>query len=421
MNSYIFLKIFKFVFKSAINLVGIILAFFFFIFIKLISPFILIRFSNIISTRLGHFLEDVDIYLSCKKKKLNNSDLKKYRNSIDIFYFRSKVCNKYVAKIIKKKLIIFPYFLMFWVDRINNIFVKFFNLENIHENGAAKNGDYNYPPLLNRDIFGCFNEEANFSFELKEKKKGFEILKRLGINSKYVCIYTRDSKYLSNTYPYNDWSSHDYRDTDIDLMIETTKYLIEKDYYVVRVGKLMEKKMNFSHDKFIDYSFSKFQSDFMDIFIIANSEFFITSSSGIDAVATTFRKDIIFPFLFPVFDTKSSTKNHFVAYKNLYSEKLKRNLTLKEIIKYQYGYIYKKNELVENKLKIINPSEFEICDIVRDYLENSFIGDEALMKKFYDIFSRSNLYHGKYKFHEKNRIKFRISKTFLKKNNNWLN
>ena len=419
MSSFFLIKKMKLLIKIFFFSLGFFIGLIIFLLIKILYPFILIRFYNIISTRLGHFLDDMDIYLSCKKKNLTNTDLKSYRKSLDIFYFRSKISNKYVAKILKKKLIILPLEIMYWVDKFDTFTIKFLKFKRIHINGDSISGDSNHAPLLNRDIHGTYNFPRNFSFNRKEQTNGNLILKKLGIKSKYVCIYTRDSKYLKKNYPYNDWSKHNYRDTDINIMIDTCKFLIEKGFFVVRVGKDMEKKMSFKHEKFIDYSFSNFQSDFMDVFIIANCDFFISTSSGIDAIATAFRKEIIFPFLFPVMDTKSTTDRHFLAYRNLYSKKFKRNLTFSEIINYGYGYIVNQDDLIKNELELVDPSPTEIVEVVKDFLKTrtNYNFSDLDYIKFLEIFKTSEFYtKAGNQYHTKNHLNFKVSQYFLKQN-----
>jgi putative glycosyltransferase (TIGR04372 family) len=422
MNLFYLIKKINFLIKIINYIIGFFIGVFLFLFIKLIYPFILIRFYNIVSTRLGHMLEDIDIYLSRKKNKLNNSDLKEHRNSIDIFYFRTKICNKYVAHLLKEKLLIFPHCIMYWVDKFDHYTIKYLRFKNIHIIGDSIENDKNHPPLLNRDIHGTYNLDQNFYFNKKEISLGNKILKKMGINSKYVCIYTRDNKYLNETYSYNDWSKHDYRNIDIDILIDTVKLLIEKDFYVVRVGKKAEKKMNFKNDKFIDYSFSNFQNDFMDVFLLGNCDFFISSSSGIDAIATAFRKDIVFPFLFPVMDTKSSTSKHFLAYRNLYSNKLKRNLNFSEIIEKNFGYLDDEKILKKNDLKIVSPSSIEVSKIIEEYLntKNNYDYNNIYASKFYKIFKSTNFLNNGTIYHHIDNINFKVSQYFLKENDQWL-
>ena len=149
MNLFFLIKKINFLLKIINYILGFIIAVFLFLFIKLVYPFILIRFYNIVSTRLGHMLEDIDIYLSRKKNELNNSDLEEQRNSIDIFYFRTKICNKYVAKLLKKKLLIFPHYIMYWIDKFDACTIKYLGFKNIHIIGDAIENDKNHPPLLN--------------------------------------------------------------------------------------------------------------------------------------------------------------------------------------------------------------------------------------------------------------------------------
>jgi putative glycosyltransferase (TIGR04372 family) len=107
----------------------------------------------------------------------------------------------------------------------------------------------------------------------------------------FVCIFARDDTYLNHNIPYNDWSYHNARNSDIDILIETTKYLIEKDFTVIRIGSMVNKPISYSHAKLIDYSCSENQSDFLDIFLIAQCKFLLAAgSSGIINVADIFDK-----------------------------------------------------------------------------------------------------------------------------------
>ena len=59
------------------NLIGIILAPFLIIFIRSFKPIILIRYALIQSSRVGHFIGNIDTYLSYKFKGMQDNDLEK--------------------------------------------------------------------------------------------------------------------------------------------------------------------------------------------------------------------------------------------------------------------------------------------------------------------------------------------------------
>ena len=63
------------------NLFGVIFSPIIVFFIRIIRPVVLIRYSLILSTRIGHFTENLDLYL-CYKKNLHNSDIKNYKKKL---------------------------------------------------------------------------------------------------------------------------------------------------------------------------------------------------------------------------------------------------------------------------------------------------------------------------------------------------
>ena len=67
---------------------------------------------------------------------------------------------------------------------------------------------------------------------------------------KWICIHNRDSSYLKNLAQQSNFKNynfpyHNYRDSDVNKLIESTKLLIEKNFYVFRMGKIQSNEMNF--------------------------------------------------------------------------------------------------------------------------------------------------------------------------------
>ena len=88
---------------------GIIVAAPIIILIRLIRPFIFFRFGNLNSGRIGHWAQDVELYLSEKELELHPN------RSVDLFSFGRPPCNKQFAKMCEKKLFIRPFYRYLWM------------------------------------------------------------------------------------------------------------------------------------------------------------------------------------------------------------------------------------------------------------------------------------------------------------------
>ena len=56
------------------------------------------------------------------------------------------------------------------------------------------------------------------------------------------------------------------------------------------MGKNERSKLNFTDKNIIDLAFSDIRNDMLDLYVSSKCEFFISSSSGIDEMATIMRK-----------------------------------------------------------------------------------------------------------------------------------
>jgi putative glycosyltransferase (TIGR04372 family) len=141
------------------------------------------------------------------------------------------------------------------------------------------------------------NAKPSLQFTPDEITKGRKLLKQMNVdfdNDEYICIFARDSAYLKKVIPENNWSGFNARDSEIDSLIETAKFLIEKGFTVIRVGSIVKKPINFSHEKMIDLPYSGHQSDFLDIFIAAYCKFLISAgTSGANELATIFDRPML--------------------------------------------------------------------------------------------------------------------------------
>ena len=155
-----------------------------FFIIRIISKIILIRFGRLPSRRIGHFINDVNLYLCFKKKSYFRYDL---------FYVEKPVSNLTLLNSFKKYLIILPEFLI----------LPFVILNNIKLIGNSKHNVTFHPYVESADLRDRHDGEKKIEyFTEKQIEKGFSFLKNYGLDKKdkFVCLLCRDPAYVNNLY-----------------------------------------------------------------------------------------------------------------------------------------------------------------------------------------------------------------------------
>jgi len=395
--------------KHIPNLVLLIIFFPIALTIRSISPLYLIRFQPIISFRLGHYVAEMELYL-CEKKFRINTPKGKY---IDFFFnMYEGSCNKYFEKLLKKKINLIPYRIgnsFFLLNKIFNFFLL--KKKNIFEVGR--------PACNDRDVNNLFNKSTvNIEISKNDIEKGYKFLESLGIKSgsKFVCVAFRDNSYLEKKFPQADYRYHDYRNANINNFIKSAKYLISKGYYVFRMGREVEKKINFNHPKMIDYATSNYKSDFLDAFLSHECHFYISTSFGADAFAYIFRKPIIYCSFAEFHLVNTFNNKNITIFKNYILKKKK--LSLSEIFQKNLVQV-ESNKSEKANIKLEENTPKEILETIKEMLSNLKKKNKKkiafkLNTKFWNIFKilikKKNLeyLHGK--------IQGSVGLYFLRKN-----
>ena len=368
-----------------------------------------IRFFSL-SPRLGFDLPYLDFYFSFEYKKKDNIDIFFY------YFVNSNNCLKYK---LKKKLLFINKYLGEAIKILNNQLSKIFRYNN----------ELLFPKSIygNRDIYDSLdNRDANFELSEKELIKGKKILFDMGLNkdSKFICLNVRDSSFLKKKIFGLDLDYHSYRNSDIDDYLLCCEELTRLGYYVIRMGVVTEKKLVSQNSKIIDYSNSKFRSDFMDFYLGSNCEFCISTGSGFDSIPFVFRKPILYINIVPLGLLNTSSKRFLFLPKNHYCNKLNKNLSLKEIFKRNIyaalqndDFINKDITLKDNTPEEILEASLDMINLIKNaYLKND--NEKNNLKKFSDIISSSM---PKIQYENKHgEIRSLFCKSFLERNKNFL-
>ena len=363
--------------------------------IVLLRPIAFIRFGIFQSTRIGGLSGQAYIY-QCLKKENKHSKIKFF----DILsYEKEGVCNKQLANMVSRQVKIFPfpkliqliiYSLKFWLKNQyiwNNKFFKEYEKgvrpHVIRFSGQPTESDYY---LTNNQIF---------NFTQNEKNKAIDMVYNMGIkkNDKWVCIHNRDSKYLNTAYPdIADWTVHDYRNYDIDSMISTCEYYLSNNYHVIRMGKNAKNAIKFKHPRLIDFPFSDFQNDLLEIYLLSNCSFFIGSTSGISMIPFIFKKPVLFTNQAPIDILSGLKHNHFLCILKLwFDSNSNKILSLNEIFSRNLDYFSDTKLFSASKIKLIENTSDEILQAsieLKKRKDNSW--DESdenkeLQKHFWNI------------------------------------
>lgn len=146
---------------------------------------------------------------------------------------------------------------------------------------------------------------------------------RLGIpvNEWYVCLHVRESGY------HNDTTIE--RDASILNYIEAIKEVTNRGGWVVRMGDQTMTKLP-EMERVIDYPFTEYKSDLMDIYLISECRVYIGMQSGIFDVAKLFQRPTIMTNMANWFYPHPAKCGDVGVLKHIYSKSKKRFLSVRE-------------------------------------------------------------------------------------------
>ena len=189
-------------------------------------------------------------------------------------------------------------------------------------------------------------------------------MQEIGISKEdnFVCVHVRDSMYR------NDQGRREFRNSDISNYEEAILHLLKKNYWVIRLGQLSNKRLEISHPKFIDYPFSQFKNYCLDLYLIKNCKFLICSQSGMHALALLFNKPILLTNAIRLFETKSANKLSRTISKKPFWKKNKKLITLENYLKLKY--IHHHINYIDNEIDFEENNPSEILDATKEFLES---------------------------------------------------
>lgn len=378
---------------------------------RLMKPWFLVRLGVLISSRIGHFALNTEIYLCERDAGINLPN----QRHIDIFYLNGKICNQQLLMMWQRLLCVWPAWVLAPTDMLNRLFP------------GGKSHVIGNNTQYDRDVNNLLNQiPPHLKFTSEEEIRGEEGLRKMGIpiGAKFVCLIGRDSSYLSSYLPNHKFEYHNYRDSDIQNFVLAAKTLADRGIYLIRMGAKVNEALNTTHPKVIDYASNGMRSDFMDIYLAAKSMFCLSACAGFESVPAIFRRPIARVNMVPIgylttfFDRSLSIfKHHFDNEKNY-------KLTLSEIFNRDLGHSLAFSCFESKGVNLIENTPEEIRDLALEMFERleftwqSHTDDEKLQRRFWKLFPTDTLGKNGNQLH--GIIFDRIGSKFLRSNLEWL-
>jgi len=370
-----------------------------------VRPFVLIRFGVMDASRIGH-LCNTGGYLCLRD--LNRSG----RRTVDLIGCSSIICNHQLKVMFARALHIYPF-----AQLLSSLMraCRFWTRGDLHRI------KFHFSDLRFLETAA----ETHLQFTEDEHAQGRKLLERLGIpiDASWICLHNRDSAYLDKVQSGLDWTYHGYRDFDIQSMALCAEELACRGYYVLRMGSATEQPLVSSNPKVIDYANHIERSEFADIYLLGNCQFYLGSDSGIFAVSTIFKRPFAF-VNFPVPQTIYSFyhwNSHPFILKRARHMKSGHMLSLRELSEAGLATAVHTQSYSAAGIELINNSPEEILDLaaeVDDRIKGVWRAtqeDEELQQRFWDLFRQhAPPHHG-------GEIKARIGVAFLRKHADLLN
>jgi putative glycosyltransferase (TIGR04372 family) len=255
---------------------------------------------------------------------------------------------------------------------INNIS----SYENVNNDNFYKVSFAKIKPFL--------GSRLSIDLDYNKKKKCEEILKKITLNRKFVCLHVRDSFYKKN-------DRKNYRNSNINNYIATIEYLIKKNYFIFRLGNSPLNKINFTNKFFLDYPYSPIKSDFMDLFIIKECDFYIGNQSGTYDTANMFNKLKLITNMVEAFTSYPNRINDRGIFKKILDKKKDKIIKINEFISMPFKYNDPEQsvadlEFIENTSEEILHGTIEFVNLINNNNKGS---QKSILQKKFDIFHKT--------------------------------
>lgn len=233
--------------------------------------------------------------------------------------------------------------------------------------------------LNDRDLSNATeNLQPKICLKSSELITGRKWLESLGIypNAKIALLLGRDESYGS--WRRDNPEYHLHRNSDINQFELASKDLVDRGYFVFRMGSLVTSKfLCADEERIFDYATNGMRTEFRDVFLANVCTIMISVSSGYDALPTAFRKPIVY-VNYPCIGTAPVWKSNSILLCKLVKDTFThQNLTIDDLHQRGVLFSFDKGEFDKANCYFVDNTQIEIQETVTEAL------DHLLSKKQY--------------------------------------
>ena len=252
-----------------------------------IEPFVKVRFAMMIYKRIGHLTCNTDIFL--RRLKIDGHPARTH--FIFIAADTPNVANHDVVALWKRHINVLDrgflsrFFRFVWPEFSKSRFVVRL---------TCTSEEYREFVLADSVVH----------LNAADERRGEAGLRKMGVpeGQWFACFYNRDVRYLTQVYGERSryTSFHNFRDSDIQNFVPAAHLITEQGGYAIRMGALVQDRLDDIGDpRIIDYA-SRYRSEFMDVYLSAKCKFFLGDTAGLAQVPLLFDRPIAYTNSIPL-------------------------------------------------------------------------------------------------------------------------
>jgi len=368
----------KYLFKLVLIISGLVIA----IAIRIVLPFRNYKFGRLPSHEIGHYASNVEIHL-CEKDAKIHGDSKK---TADIWYRNPDhaVANNQLDTMWSRAIKISNSPITRYADAISRRLP-----------GGSKFSISHH----DRDAYGLYSKfKPHIEFSNSETKQGEDFLNsvRLTPSQKFVCLAVRDSSYKRDQFENRDIRHDDYRNNDISNFHNVAEQLALDGFLVFRMGAKVERPFGVDASGVFDYASNGMRTDFLDIYLSANCEIFISTVLGIDSIPEIFRVPRVLTNYIPIANFGKYGPQDLIIPKQYWIENESRYMSFSEIVasKNALGSCTSSYEYQRAGLKLVENTPDEIILATQELLARKngtwqvTVEAKTLQDKFWSLYDQ---------------------------------
>ncbi len=368
--------------KHFLKLLQIILGLVVAIVIRLVYPFRNYKFGRLPSHEIGHYASNVEIHLCEKEAKIHGGS----QRITDIWYRNPDhgIANNQLDTMWSRVIKISDSPITRYADSISRRLPGKYKFSILHHD---------------RDAYGLYGKlQPHIQFSKSELKLGelfLDSVRRVA-GQKFVCLAVRDSIYKKNQFIDRDISKDDYRNNDITNFQDVAEKLASDGYLVFRMGAKVERPFEVDKPGVFDYASNGMRTDFLDVYLSANCEIFISTVLGLDSIPEIFRVPRVLTNYIPIANFGKYGPNDLIIPKQYWIENEMRFMSFSEIVasKNALGSCTSSYEYQRAGLKLVQNTPREITLATQELLARKNgtweVTEEArlLQQRFWSLYDQ---------------------------------